>query len=447
MHAKEVLTPYGLLVLIIAAFGGFLFGYHTGVISGALVFLNPIFQLNPSQEGMVVSIMLLGGLFGAVASGHLADRFGRKKAMFLMAFLFVIGSLVIAFSSSYGQVLVGRGISGIAIGIVSVVAPLYLAEIAPPHYRGRCVSAFQLLISLGILSSFIAAFVFSKDQHWQMPFIMGALLSFFQIVALCFIPESPSWTMSHRRVSQTIKTLTRLREDTQWKKELENMSKKLNATLKWNFFLKPYMLRILMVGCILSAFQQITGINAVIYYTPKIFKAVGITSNIGSFLATLSIGCINCIATVFSLWALDRMGRRILLLIGSFGMAVSLCVVSYVFFRAIHVHVFWALVGLMGYVACFAFSLGPAIWVVLSEIFPLEIRSHAIACCLALNWLANYVVSFVFPNMIATWGGGLSFALFAAISLIAFLFVYRCIFETKGKSLEEIENLVKSGKF
>jgi len=445
--AEEKLTLYGILVLIIASFGGLLFGYHIAVISGALVFLGPVFQLSPYDEGIVVSIMLLGGLVGALAAGNLADRLGRKKTLFIMALLLTLGALIIAFSQIYVQLLVGRILSGVAIGIVSVVAPLYLAEVAPPHLRGRCVSAFQLFISLGILLSFGMAYHFSEDQRWQMLFFIGAFLAFLQLCGILFIPETPSWVLSHGKNAQAIRILGRLRSDMQWKKEMKHMHKKPEKKSGWVDFFKPHMPYILIVGFMLSIFQQITGVNAVIFYLPKIFQSAGISTNTGPFLASLSVGVINCLATLFSVWVIDKIGRRMLLLIGSFVMALSLGVLSFGFFEQSSGIDILALMSLMVFIASFSFSLGATTWVVLAEIFPLKIRSKAMACAMALNWLANYAISMAFPEIIATWGEGWSFAIIAMISFTSFLFVYWFISETKGKSLEEIETLVRAGKF
>lgn len=447
MANKEALTPYGVLVLIFASIGGMLFGYHTAVISGALVFLSPLFQLTPTQEGIVVSITLLGGLLGAIIAGALANRWGRKKAMLVTAFLFIPGALMIASAHSFIHLFLGRFVSGIAAGIVSVVAPLYLAETAPPHCRGRWVSIFQLCITLGILFSFAMAFVFSGHEEWEMLFVTGAMLALFEFCIIFFIPETPSWLLNNGKAARAVQDLTRLRMDEAWKEEIEQMRKTAKPQYRWSDFLQPHMPYILFVGFVLSMLQQITGINAVIYYMPKIFHIAGVSSASSPFQAAIALTSINSVATCLSIWLLDKKGRRVLLLAGTVGMTVSLAVLCFGFFsHNSHMNIL-ALASLIAYSACFAFSLGPVTWVVISEIFPLKIRGNALACALALNWLSNYVVSLLFPNMIAAWGGGISFAIFAVISLFAFVFVSFFVRETKGKSLEEIEALVTTGKF
>lgn len=445
MTTKEALTPYGNLSLAFASFGGVLFGYHTAVISGALIFFIPVFHLTPRQEGILVSIMLLGGLIGALLAGQIANRLGRKKAMITVAILCMIGSIIMATASSYVQLLIGRCVSGLAVGTISVASPLYLAEIAPPHHRGRYVSIFQLCISLGVLFSFVMAYFLSGKERWEALFAIGAILSFLQFLVLLFVPETPAWSLTHGKAERAAVDLARLRKDILWKSEIKDMDRQTRPKYRWSDFLKPHMPYILFVGIVTGLLQQITGINAVMYYAPKILDLAKDVPQSSSFAETVTIGCINSLSTLISLWLLDKKGRRILLLLGTLGMAMSLGLLSYSFFR--QDHTFLILIALLGYVFSFSFSLGPVVWVLLSEIFPLKIRSNAIACAVGVNWLGNYCVSLTFPDMIHAWGPGWSFMLYAGISLFAFFFVYCFIPETKGKSLEEIEVLVESGKF
>lgn len=442
MRKKEQLSPYGHFVVFVVAFGGILFGYNTGIISGALVFISPAFQLSTVQEGMVVSLILLGALFGALSAGFFADRIGRKNTLFLTALLFMLGTLIIATADTYSQLLWGRCIGGLALGLVSVVSPLYLGETAPPHYRGRCVSLFQLFIALGILCAYITAVAFAPEQRWRPLFVIGAVPALLQFIAIFLIPETPIFSAASGKYPLAKRTLTQLRLDKAWEADLPKMQHKHKMSLKACF--KKNMLYVIAIGALLSIFQQITGINAIIYYTPKIFAVSGISNTL---IATLAIGVINTLATVVSLWLMDIAGRRRLLLIGVSGMLISLAVLAWAFLsNSVFIDKI-AVACLMVFVASFAISFGPVTWVILSEIFPLKIRGAAIAISLVLNWLSNYALALTFPQLITHLGGGTMFAIFAGIALLALYFVYSMIPETKGKTLEEIETLVNTGKF
>jgi sugar porter (SP) family MFS transporter len=307
------------------------------------------------------------------------------------------------------------------------------------------VSAFQLALAVGVLFSYVMAYFLSDEGTWHTLFVIGAGLALVQFLLLIFIPETPTWCISHEKQAQAVKALKKIRRDSLWESTLHLIPKISKEKMQWVDFTPPVR-RVLIIGCILSVFQQITGINAIIYYTPKIFQFVGITAD-NSFLATLAIGCVNLLATLFALCLLDKLGRRILLFVGIIGMILGLGVLSFGFFVESPLIDTLSLVSLMLYVACFSLSLGPVTWVILSEIFPLKVRGNALAIALCLNWLANYVISLTFPNLIAELGGGMAFGFFGIVSCLAFIFVCFFIPETKGKSLEQIETMVKSGKF
>ncbi len=444
--SKERFSPFALVVVAIASISGLLFGYHTAVISGTLIFLAPAFQLSPFDEGMVVSTILLGGLVGAIAAGELSERLGRKITLIGTAIVFILGALIMASATSYAILIGGRVVSGVAAGIASVTAPMYLAEVSPPHYRGRCVAIYQLSMSLGILLAYVLTVHYEEAQQWRLLFAWGAAPAVIQVIALFMIPETPSWCVEQGYFERAKLSFQRLRRDVLWKKNLK-ISERREKGRQWGFFFSPRVFYVIVLGVVLSILQQVTGINAVVYYTPKIFLTAGISSNEAAFMATMGIGGINVIATLISVWLLDRAGRRRLLLIGTVGMGCSLILVTAAFlFQAVLVEKLVVL-GLMAYVAFFALSFGPVTWVVISEIFPLKVRSQAIALALAANWMANYLVSLLFPNLIAHWGGGYTFAVFTLITFLAVGFIARWIPETKGKSLEEIETMVLRGKF
>jgi sugar porter (SP) family MFS transporter len=441
---NETLSLFGLFCLSAAAFGNVIFGYHVGIISGALLFLSQVFQLTVFEEGMLVSILLLGGLFGALLAGMIADRFGRKRALLFTAWLCLMGTSVILSSEGYIHLFIGRLLIGFGVGIVTVASPLYLAEVAPAHHRGRCVSIAQLSIAIGIILAYGANFLFAEAKAWKPLFFIGIFFSILQLFSLFFIKETPSWFIAHNKNSQAAEALKALRKDTLWQQEFP-LQKKIEAG-SWKMF-KDFSY-VLWIGTFLSIFQQITGINAVLYYTPKIFQEVGMISTFTIFLATLGIGTVNLLSTLFSSWTLDKIGRRPLLLWGTLGMFLSLSLLSYTFLiKTGETNNILAFVSLILYVSCFSLGLGPVVGVVISEIYPLNIRGKAIAIAVGWNWLANYAVSLFFPHMLQKIGGAGVFGLFAFFSLISLLFVYRFIPEAKGKSLEEIETMVKSKKF
>lgn len=445
MAHKQRLSRYMIFVVTIACLGGLLFGYHTAIISGALIFISPIFNLSIAEQGVLVSIILLGALVGALMGGYLADRLGRKWTIMLTAVLFILGSWITAESHSYFILLFGRVVSGIAVGIISVTAPLYLAEIAPPNHRGGIVSAYQLAITLGILGAYFINYIYAKKADWQEMFIIGSLPAAIQLLALFFTPESPGWLFKNGKSRLAIIVLERLRLDRDWESHVDEMKHSASSKDKraWRLLFSSKLRTILFVGLFISAFQQITGINTVIYYAPRIFQGAGYTSAISATFVTLSIGMVNVLATLVSVWLLDRIGRRRLLLIGVAGMVISLFSLAITSFLRSSLIDEMAVISLMCYVAFFAIGLGPITWVLLSEIYPLKVRGKAMTLATFINWLCNYFVSLTFPNLLVSIGIGGSFFLYGVISVIAFWFVLRYVPETKGKSLEEIEQILQ----
>ena len=388
-----------------------------------------------------MSILLIGAMVGALGSGTLADWLGRKKTMALTAFLFIVGALITAASDAYTIVLLGRFITGIAVGTISLLSPLYLAEVSPAHFRGRFVSLYQLFITLGILGAFLVNYLFASSGDWRWMFLIGAFPAALQLILLFFIPETPSWLLKKGRADLAAKVFGRLRKDRKWQQQIEEM-KTLEGPQKkgrWKDIFSSKYRFVLIIGLILSACQQITGINTVIYYAPVIFQNAGFSSVAGATLATLGIGVINVIATIISVSLLDRAGRRLFLLIGSAGMALSLIFLSFVFFQQSPSIDRLAVGSLMAYVAFFAIGLGPVTFVLISEIYPMKIRAKAMTVAIFVNWFANYWVSLTFLDLVNRFGQAGTFLLYAVISIATFLFVLRWVPETKNQTLEELE--------
>lgn len=439
---KERYTFYTLYSVFIGALGGFLYGFQLASIAGALIFLTPAFHLTPLQEGWVVSMLLVGAFGGALCAGTCADRIGRKKTILLAAALCIAGTLLLSFATSYALLLVGRAVAGISIGIISLVTPLYLAEISPPHSRGAFVSFNQLAITMGILVAYLISLSYAKSGDWQMMFAWAIAPALMQVIGGLFLPETPSWLLQHHREESGLATLKKMRIDNQWQSCLDEMKRSASSHKKggWKTLFQPRLRHVLVLGLALSAFQQITGINAVIYFAPKIFQIAGFASASSAIFASVGIGVINVLATLFSVFLLDRLGRRPLLLTGLIGMIASLLALSFAFFLKSSSIAPIALVSLMSYVAFFAIGLGPITWLLIAEIYPLAVRGKAMTIAVGMSWMSNYLISLIFLDLISYLGSSITFCLFSLISIIALIVIWRYVPETKGKRLEEIEN-------
>jgi sugar porter (SP) family MFS transporter len=411
------------------------------VIAGALVFLIPDFQLSAADQGMVVSIILLGGLAGALVAGRMADNLGRKRTIEVSSLLLILGAVMIVLCESYSILLLGRFLTGIGVGILTVAAPLYLGEIAPASKRGGCVALFQLLLTLGMGVSFLVNYLFADTGEWRWMFGVGIFPVVLQFILLLFLPETPSWLLTQGFEKRALQTLQKLRKDVEWKshvQEMENSAKAPRSGI-WKMLLSSKLRFVLVVGVCLSIAQLVTGINIVMFFAPKILQDAGFGSTTGALLATLGIGTVNFLATALSTWLLDRKGRRILLLIGIGGMALSLAGIALAFLVSVSFGAALSFMSMMTYVAFFAIGLGPVTWVLLAEIYPLKVRGLAMTVALFFNWLSNYLVALTFLDLVGWVGSGGTFLIYTVITLGAFLFVWRYIPETKGKSLEEIE--------
>lgn len=443
MEKQEQCSAYTILALLTATLGSFLFGYQTAVISGALPFLATEFSMSAAAEGFVVSMVLLGALFGVLFSGMIADRYGRKKAILLPAALFTLGTAIVCSSHSVLVFLIGRFITGTAVGLISMTAPLYLAEIAPSRLRGTFVCVHQLVITVGILVAYVVNYAFAASGSWRSMFAIALIPSVLQFFSMLFFCESPSWLLSKGLKEKAAKALQRLRRDTSWKHHVFAASTFTPHEEKQStksLFLHPKIRYVMILGLVLNMFQQITGINTVIYYAPKIFQEAGFTSVNIAILAAVGIGVINVLSTIISVWLIDKSGRRKLLLVGLSGMLLSLQLLStFLFMKTDHTAAI-SVIALMSYVAFFAMGLGPVTAVLISELYPLKIRGRAMSIATTANWFFNYLMSLVFLDLMKWMGIVGVFELFAAFTVATIIFVYFYIPETKGKSLEEIES-------
>jgi sugar porter (SP) family MFS transporter len=440
MKNKCSFTGYTLFVSLIAAIGGLLFGYNTSVISGALLFISEQLHLTIFQQELLVSILLIGAIFGAAIGGMLADRFGRRMTLIITAILFIIATLYLTMAHTLVSLLFGRFLGGIAIGIASLAVPLYIAEMSSPQSRGALVSLNQLAITLGILLSYLIDYVFANQSEWRYMFAFGFLPAIIFFFGLFFIPETPSWLSKQGKRTRALEILKKISIGAADESMLDVAKGKSSS---WANVFSKAVRPALLVGIVISIFQQITGINTVIYYAPRIFQLAGLQSASSAILATLGVGIVNVLLTIVALWLIDRIGRRRLLIFGISGMIISLALLGLAFISALPSLGVVAVLSLMFYVAFFAISLGPVAWLIISEIYPLEIRGKAMSIATFANWGSNFIVSLTFLSLIEWLGSGGAFWLYAAISILALWFVIAKVPETKGQSLAKIQEFWK----
>lgn len=425
-----------------SALGGLLFGYDTGVISGAILFIRNQFMLSTFQVEMVISAVLFGAVGGASCAGYLADCMGRRKLLLWIALLFTLASLGSALAANAAWLIVSRVLVGLAIGVSSMVTPLYIAEISPAASRGMLVSLNQLAITIGIVVSYFVDYSLASTGDWRWMIGLGVFPAAIFGLGMLFLPESPRWLFKNGYEEKALQILTFIHGPLTAQEEIEDIHKHVKtprATLVQS--MTPWVKRALVIGIGLAIFQQMTGINTVIYYAPMIFEFAGIHTASTAILATSIIGIVNVLATFIALWLLDRLGRRPLLLIGLAGMILSLALLGASFhFSYFKNHLGWlTLSTLILYVISFAVSLGPIFWLLISEIYPLSIRGRAMSIATIANWLANLVVALTFLTLIDYLGPASTFWLYGAVGVVAWIFSYFLVPETKKMTLEQIE--------
>jgi SP family xylose:H+ symportor-like MFS transporter len=451
-----------LLITAISALGGLLFGYDTGVINGAQFYLSKHFDLDSAMKGWVVGSALIGCLFGAIVAGPLSIRFGRKHSLIISAVLFTISAygsgLPSIFPESLTLLVVFRIIGGLGIGIASMNAPMYIAEIAPSHIRGKMVTYYQLAIVIGFFVVFLTTYFIGNNLSeaeniafgWKRMFWSELIPSGLFLILLFFVPKSPRWLALKGNDADALEILIKIHGDDQAYREIEEIKgslKRDKTGIKVNYFSK-IILGIIVIGTTLSVLQQFTGINAVLYYGADIFeKALGFGKD--DILAQqILLAFINLVFTFIAMFTVDKFGRKPLLYIGSIGMIIGFLLLGITLQQ--QTVGFLSLLGVLIFIASFALSMGPVVWVLLSEMFPNKIRSVAMSVAVAAQWAANYVVSQSFPvvmdselNNGTTWNGSLPYFIFIVFILLIMIITYKYIPETKGKSLEEIEDFWK----
>ncbi len=430
-----------LLVASIAALGGLLFGYDTGVISGAILFIRHDFALDTKAVELTISVVLIGCILGSSVAGPIADRRGRRITLLWAGIIFAIGSLLSAAAPSDAALLAGRVIVGLAIGFTSVVAPLYISEVAPADVRGAMVSLYQFAITVGILVAYLINFALAPGGSWRWMLGLGVVPALVLITGMILLPESPRYLYKIGLIEKARDELRRIAGSEEIAEEEHAIAASLQVkSAGFAAFAQPAVRNALILGFSLAVLQQVTGINTVIYYGPHIFQLAGIASNVASILAQTLVGTVNVLLTLVAIFFVDRIGRKPLLYAGISGMFVALAALSYSFAQS-HLQgslAAIALVSMMLYVGSFAYSLGPIVWLLISEIFPLEARGLGMSICTLGNWLANLVVSLFFLTMVQALGAPGTFAIYATLCLVTLVVVWRGVPETKREILENI---------
>ncbi|MBO9634281.1 MAG: sugar porter family MFS transporter [Chitinophagaceae bacterium] len=436
----------------VAAVGGLLFGYDTAVVAGAIGFIQQKYSLSPAMMGWVASCALVGCVIGAMFAGSLSDRIGRKKVLMISAIAFAISSLGIMLPIGLNWFIVFRLIGGIGIGIASMLSPLYISEIAPANIRGRLISIYQMGIVLGILLIyFVNAWIagmhddsWNIESGWRWMFGSGLLPSVLFILLLLNVPESPRWLAQQNRLDEAEDVLSKVNGKEKAKEELQSIraSMKEDTEASFGILMQPGLRYVLLIGIILAILSQVTGINAIMYYAPEIFKSSGDGTS-SALMQTVLVGVINTLFTIVAIKYVDKWGRKTLLLIGAAGMTICLALVGAAFHFGMNQGPL-ILVAILAYIAFFAISLGPLTFVVVAEIFPTHVRGRAMSVAIFFLWVAVFAVSQTFPMLQSSVGPAITFWIYMLMSVIAFFFVWRLVPETKEKSLEEIEQFWKN---
>jgi MFS transporter, SP family, sugar:H+ symporter len=433
------------LVYFFGALGGVLFGYDTGVIAGAILFINEDLGLSPFTSGLVVSSLLVGAMIGAAFAGPIADATGRRKLVLAASIIFAVGAIGAALATSAGLLILFRFVLGLAVGAASLIVPLYLAEVAPTEIRGAVASLNQLMIVTGILIAYIANSALAGAEAWRWMIALAVIPSVLLFLGMLFMPETPRWLASKDRDEEAREVLRRTRDEVAVEAEMSDI-KRVESQEEGGLgeLLASWVRPALLVGMGLAIFQQIIGINTIIYYAPTTLTNVGF-GNSAAILANAGIGVINVTMTLVAIRFIDRVGRKPLLLLGAAGMALSLAILGLTSLllpepSGVSLVGIITLVCLALFIAAFAVSWGPIVWVMLGEIFPLKVRGSAMAVATVLLWAANFVVSLSFPVLLEALGIGWLFLGYSLIGLAALFFVRSFVTETKGRSLEKIES-------
>lgn len=430
-------------LVILAALFGLLFGFDEGSIAGALPFISHVLDITPVKEGFMTAAVPLGAVAGAIIASRWSDYLGRRHVLLLCSLIFGIGAVTSGVAPGMLVLTVGRLLLGIAIGASAIAAPQFLAELAPAESRGAIVSAFQLMITVGILAAYLTGLALAPGGHWRLMLGLGIVPAIVTLIGMWLSPESPRWLVLQGRSTEAEAVLRRLQPESDASqaratvREIEASATHGSAGGDWQAFLAPAVWPVTTFAMLVFVLQQVSGINAVIYYAPRILQSSGYSGVTEQLLGTVGIGVINVLMTFVAIALVDRLGRRKLLVFGFIGATIALVLIAW----AQHVKgsPVWGLGGLFGYIAVFAVSLGPLPWLYMSELFPLQLRSRGMALASVANWLCNFLVVFLFPVATNTLGMQATMLVFALCCAIGTIYAWRRAPETKGQSLESLE--------
>jgi len=427
----------------IAALGGVLYGYDMGIIAAAALFVKRTFKLSTLMEEWVVSIVLIGAMIGAIVGGAVADRIGRRATLVWAAGIFILGSVLAPLSTDVAMLIVARAIIGIGIGFTSVTAPVYVSELAPPQSRGMLIGLYQFALTLGIALADFVGYWLAAQQAWRLMFGLAVVPTLFFLIVILTVPESPRWLFAHGRPQDAEAVLRSYTDNPGAQQFLADIEEGLKTPMEqsWSALWSPAVRGPLLIAVGLTVLQQVTGINTIIYYGPRIFELAGSASHASAIFATLLVAVVNVLATIVGIALVDRIGRKPLLYVGVSGMTIALFALSFSFS---HNGALGASLGavaiacLMVYITCFAFSLGAIAWILVAEVFPLRVRGRGVAAGTLFSGIANFAVSLTFLSLIDRLGSAGTFAIYGTLSIVTLVFVRFVVPETRGRELESI---------
>jgi sugar porter (SP) family MFS transporter len=430
-------------VSFIAGLGGILYGFDMGVIAAALIYVRDSFHLSTVMQEVLVIAVLIGVMIGALVGGTIADRIGRRKTLIWGAVLFIVGSVLAPLSPNVYVLFVARGLLGIAVGFTSVTAPVYVSELAPPQSRGMLIGLYQFALTLGIALADLVGYWFAASQGWRWMFGFGLVPAVLFLFMVITVPESPRWLFVQNRLAEAESVLKSYTDEAGARLLLEDIRVSLMTKMerRWSALWSPAVRGSLFIAVGFMVLIPATGINAILYYGPQIFSLAGIGSNKSAIFATLLVAITNVLATVIALVLVDRVGRKPLLYVGISGMTAALLVLSFCFHQHAELGPSLGKIAtacLMFFITCYAFSIGPIAWILVSEVFPLRVRGRGVAAATLSFGTSNFLVSLTFLSLIKAAGTSLTLIIYGAFCILTLFFVAFVIPETKGRELESI---------